>query len=133
MVWRYRQRVIALLLAFYMSADCHTARTTDESGDGICLGKTDLPLPPREGEVLVSWHGFDNMVQKRQLAERTGVCATNRNALVERTAELAKAKETLQAEILSGSERNGLEESVARKGHRTIGIVAYHYRSWERF
>ena len=104
---------IALLIAFYMGRSI--ARPLQQLTNvmtGFASGRTDLPMPPsRKDEIGELATAFNDMVQKRQQAEEE--LRRLRDELEvrvgERTTELIKANEALQAE---NTERKRAEETL---------------------
>jgi len=104
---------IALLIAFYMGRSiAGPLQQLTNVATGFASGWTDLPMPPpRKDEIGELATAFNDMVQKRQQAEDE--LRRLRDELEvrvgERTTELVKANETLQAE---NTERKRAEETL---------------------
>src|ERR1019366_4475052 len=102
--------------AFYMGRSIvRPLQQLTNVATGFASGRTDLPMPPpREDEIGELATAFNYMVQKRQRAEDElrRMHDELEVRVVERTAELAKANETLQAE---NAERKRAEEELQGK------------------
>jgi PAS domain S-box-containing protein len=115
---------IALLIAFYMGRSI--ARPLQQLTNvmtGFASGRTDLPMPrSRKDEIGELATAFNDMVQKRQQAEEElrRLRDEVEVRVGERTTELIKANEALQAE---NTERKRAEETL-RESEEKFGQLA---------
>ena len=108
--------IIALLIALYMGRSVAAPlQQLTNVATGFASSKTDLPMPPpRKDEIGELANAFNNMVQKRQQAEKELRHARDELEIrvTERTAELAKTNEALQVE---NTERKLTEQELQWK------------------
>jgi PAS domain S-box-containing protein len=108
--------IFALLIAFFMGRSvARPLQQLTEAATAFAAGKTGLPLPPpRSDEIGQLARAFNDMVQKRELAE---VALRNMNNELEgrvagRTAELVKTNNALHME---NTERKQAEQELRWK------------------